>query len=147
MSYRIVADTNILVSATFWGGQPQRIMKLCKEGTVTLLTTSELIDELKTVLSYAKFERYFQAVGRTVNSVVEEYGKMTEMVSSANLPDVTIRDMDDMIVLTCAIGGQADYIVTGDDDLLILKEYGGIPIVTPVDLLKIIAPPLERPTR
>ena len=51
MTYRIVADTNILVSATFWGGQPQRIMTLAKDGRVTLLTTPELMDELNTGLS------------------------------------------------------------------------------------------------
>jgi putative PIN family toxin of toxin-antitoxin system len=86
MSYRIVADTNILISATFWGGQPERIIGLVRTGEVTLLTTHEMIAELKAVLSYPKFERYFQGIGRSIDDVIKAYQQMTEMVIPANLP-------------------------------------------------------------
>jgi len=46
---------------------------------------------------------------------------------------------DDVKIITCAVAGKADYIVTGDKDLLVLKEYKGIRIVTPKtfsDILK-----------
>ncbi|MDR2577472.1 MAG: putative toxin-antitoxin system toxin component, PIN family [Chitinispirillales bacterium] len=50
------------------------------------------------------------------------------------------RDADDDIYLECALSGQADYIVTGDTDLLILKEYRGIEIVNASQYLEIVNP-------
>ncbi|GHT50425.1 hypothetical protein FACS1894102_5940 [Spirochaetia bacterium] len=47
------------------------------------------------------------------------------------------RDIDDNIIFECGITGNVDYIITGDDDLLVLKEFNGIKIITPKGYLEI----------
>jgi predicted nucleic acid-binding protein len=60
------------------------------------------------------------------------------IVTPASIPNGTVRDADDEAVLSCAIGGKADYIVSGDDDLLTLKVYQNIPIITVAHCLAIL---------
>ena len=55
----------------------------------------------------------------------------------------SLRDRDDVHVLACAVGAEADAIVTGDKDLLTLKDFGGIPIIDAAEALK----RLGRPSR
>jgi predicted nucleic acid-binding protein len=57
-----------------------------------------------------------------------------------------VRDKKDLKFLECALGGKADYVVTGDKDLLTLKEYSGISIVTPSEFLAVLLPPSDQTT-
>lgn len=54
------------------------------------------------------------------------------------MPSFIVRDINDDKVIACAVGGRADYIITGDNDLHILKTYQGICIVTASEFLSII---------
>jgi predicted nucleic acid-binding protein len=73
------------------------------------------------------------------------YRRMVEQVEPGEVPEDVVRDRKDRAVLACAVGGKAEYIVTGDEDLLILKTYQDVGIVTPAQFLEILQPPLTNP--
>jgi len=58
------------------------------------------------------------------------YAELAQLVNPAPIPPVVLRDPDDDHVLVCALAARVDLVVSGDPDLLELKEYQGIPIVT-----------------
>jgi putative PIN family toxin of toxin-antitoxin system len=129
MTYRVVVDTNLIISATLWGGQPRRLLDLIRVSKAQLLTSSDIINELKVTLQYSKFDQRFRAIGRKIEDVIEAYQKITEAVTPADLPEDVIRDKKDRMVLA-AVGGIASHLVSGDKDLLNLHEYENIMILT-----------------
>jgi predicted nucleic acid-binding protein len=60
------------------------------------------------------------------------------MVKPEPLPKRVCRDPDDDVVLATAVAGRADFIVTGDDDLLVLKRFRGIRILSPRQVLEML---------
>jgi uncharacterized protein len=70
------------------------------------------------------------------NTILSEYRTITELVTPAEIPPDAIRDPKDIPVLACAVGGKADYIVSGDNDLLVLTAYQNIPILSAAQFLK-----------
>ena len=69
---------------------------------------------------------------------MEAVRKDADVVSPSRLPKPICRDPDDDWVLATAVAGEADVIVSGDKDLLILKRFQGIPIVTPRGFLELL---------
>jgi putative PIN family toxin of toxin-antitoxin system len=125
---RVVLDTNVLVSALLSPkGSPARIYAAWIEGRFTLLTSSEQLAELKATLAKPKLRRFVHRAqtGRLIN----ELGVFAEIVSELT----AVRrspDPDDDFLLELAEGGQADYLVTGDQgDLLLLARHGRTRIV------------------
>lgn len=95
--------------------------------------------ELKEVLHRTKFSAFLS------EDKISKFFKMIDTISTVVSPRVTnpveVRDKKDQIVLDTALGGLADYLVTGDSDLLDLKdkpELGNLKIVTIHKFLKII---------
>lgn len=131
---RVVADTNVLVSAIFWEGNESKIVELVEEGELELITSVQILDELKKVLSYDKFE----LKDGKVNEHVEYYLFLAELVSPDEDVDAIRDDPSDNKFLECAMEGKADYIVSGDRHLLDLEEYTGIEIVSARELLEIL---------
>jgi len=87
-----------------------------------------MLDELRDVLSRPKFVQRLAAIGKTAEQVIAEYLQLTQIVEAATIPPTVIDDPDDDVVLACALGGRADYIVTGDEHLLTLGIYEAIHI-------------------
>ena len=127
---RVVADTNILVSAIVFGGPPGRIIELAAARRLQLITSPPLIDELREVLR-RKFgfsdAAIYQAetLLRRAGSVVEPAGELM----------VIVEDPPDNRVLEAAAAGSADVIVSGDRHLLKLETFGAIPIMKRRELL------------
>ncbi len=71
-------------------------------------------------------------------AVIKKLVRVAELVNSKTVPTVISDDPDDNHILACAATGAADLIVSGDRHLLRLKAYEGIPIVRPVDFLRIL---------
>lgn len=133
---RITADTNLIVSAALWGGNPRRVIDGARDGFFELYTSQPLISELIAILARDKFEKQFSRVGFTAEDLVEELLGFAIIVDAVHLPFPVSRDRDDDEVIACALSAACDFIVTGDIDLLILKEYQDIRIVTAADFLK-----------
>lgn len=135
---RVVVDTNLLVSGFLWGGTPAALIDAAIGGRFTLLTTEILITELDDVLNRPKFAKTFEKAGLTPASVVENYHQIAEIVSPSPIPSGSVRDSDDEAILACAIGGKADYIVSGDLDLLELEQFQDIPVITAKRCIEIL---------
>lgn len=134
MSERVVADTNVLISAIFWDGNESKIIELSEEGELDLLTSIPILNELKSALSYDKFE----LERKTIEERVEYYLVLAEIVSIENPVDEIQEDPEDNKILSCAKEGDADYIVSGDEHLLKLEEFRGTRIMTAGKLLDLL---------
>jgi putative PIN family toxin of toxin-antitoxin system len=127
MSNLYVFDTNVLVSALlFANSSPRKALELALD-TGKILISKETVDELNNVLSRPKFERYVSQPKR------ERF--LLSLVQKSTLIEIQekieeCRDPKDNKFLELAIDGKATEIVSGDQDLLILHPFRGIPIVT-----------------
>lgn len=131
---RLVLDTNIVVSALIWGGVPRRLLDLGRDGQVTLFTSSVLLDELAEVLSRDKFAALLASQEISPTFLMQRYGMLARLVTPQTI-ERTVRDADDDAVIATALAAQADVIVTGDNDLLVLHPYQEIQILNAADAL------------
>ena len=132
---RFVPDSNILISAFFWGGVPGKILELTRRNDYTLLSSEALLDELLDVLRREKFAERLHRINKTPIQFLQDYRTLVEVVDVMPLPEPICDDPDDDAILACALSGEADVIVSGDNDLLRLKMVAGIPIMKPVQFL------------
>jgi putative PIN family toxin of toxin-antitoxin system len=129
---KIVIDSNVFVSSFFWGGHPREVFERVINGLDELYITDEIIKEITSVMSSGKFNVNNIEIKDYVR-IIEKYSKK---VLSKNIPKSVSRDKNDDKILQCGLDGNVDYIVTGDKDLLILKEYKTIKIMSPRDYLE-----------
>lgn len=127
---RLVLDTNVLVSAFLWRGLPGRLIELAGENEIRLFTCKPLIDELAATLAKKKLAKYVQATGLTSTQILAAYRRLCTNVTVRPLESRISRDIDDDLVLACALAAKADLIVSGDDDLLVLGSFQNIPILS-----------------
>lgn len=132
---RIVADTNMAVSGLLWQGAPRRLVELGRSQQITLMTSPALLAELADVIGRDKFTARIHKAGLSAKSLVEDYSGIAQRVETAPLTQPVCRDPDDDEVLACALAAQADFIVSGDNDLLTLGSYQGIAILTTAQAL------------
>ncbi len=138
---RAVVDTNIIVSALFWGGLPRIVLEAGLNNDYLILVTEPLIGELERVLLYPKFTQQLTKHNLTFQSVVNNYRASAVLVESTEVPVDVVRDPKDRAVLECAVGGNADFIVSGDKDLLVLVAYQNIVILTAEQFVQHMAKP------
>ena len=136
---RWVVDTNVLVSAFLWHGTPGRVIALASEHAVQLFTSRVLLDELAATLAKKKLTKYVAATGMTADQLLAHYRRVATMVTARQLDTPVSRDADDDAVLACAVAARADLIISGDDDLLVLKNFNGASIVTVAQAIKAYA--------
>ena len=82
-----------------------------------------------------------QDTGLAATQMLSNYQKLATTVTARQLTQQISRDADDDAVLACALAAQTDLIVSGDDDLLVLKQFQGIRIVTAAQALKRFSTP------
>ncbi len=121
---RVVADTNVFLSGLLWSGPAATVLDAATRRIFHLLTCEDLLSELEEVLSREHLEPRLSARGRSVAEVMTRQRVLATLVTPAEIEaPIALRDLKDLPVLRCAVGGQAQTIVTGDKDLLILKEF------------------------
>lgn len=125
-----VVDTNVLVSAFLWQGTTGKVIELAGEKEVQLFTSRALLDELAAMLGKKKLAKYVAATGLSAEQMLANYRRIATLVTAKQLEQQVSRDADDDAVLACALAARADLIISGDDDLLVLKSFDGISIVT-----------------
>lgn len=126
---KIVLDTNILISAIGFGGKPRAILSLTLEYKVQAITSRILLAELEEVIG-----KKFPKLVYELSIIRKRINKKFTLVQPKNTLHI-VRDPDDNRVLEAAVEGNCDYIVTGDIDLLEIKDYKNIKIVTPDEFL------------
>lgn len=137
---RAMLDANVLVSATIkTEGKPAQIVRRA-DTEFDWLTSEYGIAEVARVLTRQHLQKHYAAFVTAERRMgfLARVRNEAEMVESSQAISPTSRDEKDDPVLASAADGHADYIVTGDRDLLVLGEYEGIQIVTPEQFLKIL---------
>ncbi len=131
-----MVDSNVVVSAALSStGNPGRALILAFEKGVVLYSLAS-VREFANVLSREKFAKY--VLPHSVEALVSKFvdkGVEVDIVSTI----VDCRDPNDNKFLELALDGEADFIVTGDEDLLVLHPWRGIDILTPTDFLVVHA--------
>ena len=116
---RAIVDTNVFVSGTILKrGNPYELLKNWRAGEFRLLYGSEQYEELNDVLN-RPWVRRRNISADEVEDLLEFLQASAEPVQPGEVP-LLVRDIDDVPILAAALGGNADYLVTGDDDLLVL---------------------------
>ncbi|MEK7825113.1 MAG: putative toxin-antitoxin system toxin component, PIN family [Nitrospirota bacterium] len=136
--FRVVLDTNIIVSGTIQGrGNPFLIMEEWRKGHFLLITSEALVEEVERVLSYPRIQEYGVTSSQIqgVIRVIRRYGISTP--GKFKVSDIS-EDPSDNQVLSAAIEGNADYIVSGDQHLQKFRRYKGIAILTLREFLDIL---------
>lgn len=101
-----------------------------------MVTSSALLAELAEVLGRDKFIVRLRQARVSARSLVEGYAGIVHWVDAAPLAGPVARDPDDDEILACAAAAHASAIVSGDDDLLSLRSYQDIPILTAAEALR-----------
>ncbi len=126
---RWVLDTNVLLSALlFPSGRITWLRHAWRKNEIVPLASRDTVTELIRVLGYPKFG----LTGREREDLLEDYLVFAEAVTvpeGVSLPEC--RDPFDQPFLELALAGRADALVTGDNDLLVLADEFGIPILSP----------------
>ena len=141
---KLVVDTNLLVSGTLWSGSPARLVTAVLSAPGTLCLSAEIVMELGGVLGRGEFAGRFTKLGVTVSEIMLRFQRLSRKIQPAELSlPPELRDPKDLKILAAAVGAGADAIVTGDKDLLVLKEFAGIPIIRVEDALKRLGLPTD----
>ena len=128
MTNRFVVDTNVLISALLFNNSvPFRAIELAEKQGIILYSEATL-HELEQVLNRKKFNKYLSLEDRQVF--------LLKFISASELVSITekiavCRDEKDNKFLELAVSGNANVIVTGDLDLLVLNPFQSVEIITP----------------
>lgn len=129
---RIVLDTNIYVSNLISDkGNPAKIVRWWLEGEFDVLVSQPIIDEILRVTGYERIQKKYVRVRENRLEFAVLISEQAVWIEPKEKLDVVVSDESDNRYIECAVAGNAQYIITGDDHLLDLREYEDIRIVTP----------------
>lgn len=132
---RAVLDTNVLISSIFWKGPSRHIVDLAIANKIKSITSPEILEEVEAVL----YEDFPQVPYARIEEIMRDILSYSQLIIPCRVAIKRLRDIKDTKIIACAVSAKADYIVTGDKDLLVLKKYGEIRILNPktfLDLFK-----------
>jgi uncharacterized protein len=128
---RVVLDTNVVTSALLWRGASYQLLQAIRQApSIQLYTSAELLEELADVLSRPSLAGRLAVIGRSADDVLLDYITAVTVVDAPPLAQPVCRDPDDDAVLALGIAAQAELIVSGDKNLLVLVQHEGMPVVT-----------------
>ena len=128
----MVFDTNILISAFIFGGNPERLFQEARASGIRLLTSSSILREFASILR-GKFKWDSADVVEALSAIAYS----SELIEPSIRLHI-IEDDPDNRILECAVEGDADFIVSGDRHLLTLKKHDNIRIVNSKQLLELL---------
>lgn len=137
---RVVVDTNVRFSAVL---TPHGTAATCihvLRNSQTVLISRVLLEEFERTL-----KRKLKFTEAEISPMLLALEAESDLITTSSLIESVSRDPDDDHVLHCAVSGKADFIVTGDSDLLVLHEHRGIRIFTPVQMLAFLRDPATQP--
>ena len=133
---RVVIDTNVLISSIFFGGSPLKLIdEIENRNYITTYVSQEIILEYQLV--FRRLQKKYP------NKIIDE-DKINRILDSSNLIYVSsnlqlCRDVKDNKFINCALSAKADYLITGDNDLLVLKKINNVSVITIAEFLKILS--------
>ncbi|MFN7510168.1 MAG: putative toxin-antitoxin system toxin component, PIN family [Betaproteobacteria bacterium] len=128
---RAVIDTNVLLAALLWRGPPHALLEQVRAGTLSMVSSPALLAELADVIGRAKFDAILVKTNTSRERSLAQVRQLADVIEPPPLREPVCRDPDDDQVLALALAAKVDLIVSGDNDLLSLGSFEGIPIVAP----------------
>lgn len=127
---RIVIDTNVVASAVFFGGRTEELLRKVLDRQVVAVVTGNIVEEYQQTIDYLAEK----CQGKQTHLSIMPIISAMELIESDTKVDVC-RDPDDNKFISCALDGRCYYIVSGDKDLLTIREYSGVQIITVAEFL------------
>ena len=122
---RIIIDTNVVISGSFFGGVPRKILEATVGKLFDVCANPEIVNEYNITLQDMIDSKKGHVNFRVLRAFMREV-HIVPAISSVSV----CRDPDDDKFINCAIDAKAIYIVSGDKDLLTIREYNDIQILT-----------------
>ena len=137
---RVVVDTNVLISGLFGikNSPSAQILDAIRAQKIILVTSPLILEEVGDVINREKVVKLTKMSPKDRTDFIEKLIGRSDVTPGIQLSQMVSRDTKDDKFLACAVEANADYVVTGDKDLLDLENYAGINIVTPREFLKIL---------
>ena len=130
---KVVFDTNVVASASFWRGAPFDCLAAWAQGRCVGVVSSNLLAEYHETIEELRLDY----PSRKCVEWVAALTKSAELVFPVERASGATPDPDDEMILECALAAEADFIVSGDNKhLLALRQFQGIPIVSPAEFLR-----------
>lgn len=122
---KIVVDTNVMISGIFFGGFPRQVVEAVVDSKIVACANQEILDEYVRVVE----EMIARKQGTLRDDALTILMSKLDLVQPESHVEVC-RDPDDDKFIACALDARALYIVSGDQDLLVIGEYNGIRVIT-----------------
>jgi putative PIN family toxin of toxin-antitoxin system len=139
---RVVLDTNLVVSAILSPeGKPAKILKMVLDGKLDLVLSPGILKEISLVLNYEKIVKLFVKRSVKPEKIRDAFRKIVKtaiMVPGKMEIHHIDKDPSDNMLISCAVEGKADFIVSGDHHLTDLVSFEGITIVKPDAFLRLM---------
>jgi putative PIN family toxin of toxin-antitoxin system len=130
---RVVYDTNVLATILSRRVEILRLKQAVSSGRMTLVTSPFILNELEAVLA-----EKFKLTKQGAKSRTRLLARITVVVKPQQIEKI-VRDPNDDFIIGTAVAGKAEYLVTLDKDLLVLKKHEGILIITPSQFKEILS--------
>ncbi len=127
----VVVDTNVYISAIFWGGKPRHVINHGRDGKIQIFTSEDIEQEILDKLM-TKFGMNSDDAGR----VMADFSTFTKLIRVSRRIHVVKDDPDDDKFIECAVECNAEFIISGDKHLLNMRKYEGIDIMNAATFLK-----------
>ena len=136
---RIVLDTNVWLSATFWEGEAYKLIKTIEKRNIGIVVTKKILLEIAEVLNKeAKFQKFIKNRKIAIGDLLRTITSMGKLVDSKTKLSIIKEHISDNRILESAVDGKAEYIVSYDNHLLKLKEYKHIKILNPTQFVRML---------
>jgi uncharacterized protein len=134
---RLILDTNVVMSALLWRGKPYQLLEAIRQRpNVQLYSSGALLEELADVLTRPAATKRLALIDKQAQELMLDFIASVEIVRTTPLSQPLCRDPDDDEVLALALAASAELIVSGDNDLLVLEQFEGVPIVNAAQALQ-----------
>jgi len=120
---KLTLDTNVLISATFWFGVSDKIIKKIESEEAELILSEDIIKEFSEVLEYEEIQEKIKNKNLEMKYTINKIISISKIVIPKEKFNIVREDSDDNKILECAYEGKVDYIITYNKHLLKLKEF------------------------
>lgn len=134
---RVVIDTQVFLRSAIKRQSISGKLLFDLADSYQLVTSDDITAEVEDVLNRPELRTKFSAITDEVVAGILAFLEVAEIVNPDETPRVS-RDSKDDMVLACAKSAQVDYLISEDNDLLVLNPYEGIPIVRVFEFVKIL---------
>lgn len=138
---RAVIDTNVLISGLFGikNSPSFKILQSIRAQKIILVVSPVILEEVGDVVNRNRIVKLTKMSLDERVDFIDMLIERSDVTVGKQLVGRVGRDIKDDKFLACAVEGKANFLITGDGDLLVLKEYEGIKIVTPRKFLRILS--------